>query len=238
VTLAGQPLTVYGRLAVTGVGPFDGSFFVIFDTAAAMAETGGAPGPREHIDGSQDKVSALLVRLGVGATPEDLRFAIAQMPDVKVVGGASLVTSVRQVLTALLRSSVVLTVLVLLVTVLSVSVMFSAILTERQAELGLLLAVGTRRRQLIRLILAEAVIVTTLGGLGGLLLGGGLLILFRRSLGYYFETVEVPFLWPAPSAVALYALGCGLLAACVGLVGAAVPAWRASRREPYELMHG
>jgi hypothetical protein len=39
--------------------------------------------------------------------------------------------------------------------------MISAILAERRAELGLLLAVGIRGWQLVRLILAEAVIVTT-----------------------------------------------------------------------------
>jgi putative ABC transport system permease protein len=236
VTLAGQPLHVFGRLGVTGVGPFDRSFFVTCDTAAAMAEASRSSPSGEGLDGNPDKVSALLVRLNVGGTPEQARFAIAQMPEVKVVAGTSLVTSVRQVLTALLRGAIVFTALVLLVTVLSVSVMFSAILAERRAELGLLLAVGTRRGQLLRLMLSEAVIVTTLGGLGGLLGGGGLLLLFRRSLGYYFETVGAPFLWPAPPVLALYALACGLLAACVGLLGAVVPAWRASRQEPYELV--
>ena len=236
ITLAGQPLEVYGRLGTTGVGPFDGSFFITFASAAALAETSRTLPEGEQIDGNPDKVSALLVRLDVGATPEEVRFAVAQMPDAKVVAGTSLFTSVRQVLTALLQSAVVLTVLVLFVTVLSVGVMFSAIIAERRAELGLLLALGTLRRQLVRLILAEAMIVTTLGGLGGLLLGAGLLLLFRRSLGYYFETVDVPVLWPAPGVVALTALCCGLLAACVGLVGAAVPAWRASRQEPYELV--
>jgi putative ABC transport system permease protein len=234
--LSGQPLHVYGRLGLSGVGPFDRSLFVTFDTAAGMAEGPRPLSPGEGIDGSPDKVSALLVRLDVGATPEQVRFAIARMPGVKVVAGTSLFTSVRQVLTALLEGAVVFTALVLLVTVLSVGVMFSAILAERRAELGLLLAVGTRRRQLVRLILAEAAIVTTLGGLGGLLLGGGLLLLFRRSLGYYFETVGVPFLWPPSSVLALYALGCALLAAGVGLVGAAAPAWRASRQDPYDLV--
>jgi putative ABC transport system permease protein len=158
------------------------------------------------------------------------------MPDVKVAAGTSLITSVRHVLTALLQGAVAFTALVLLVTVLSVGVMFSAILAERRAELGLLLAVGTRRRLLMHLILTEAVIVTTLGGLGGLLLGGGLLLLFQRSLGYYFETVGVPFLWPPPSVLALYALGCALLAAGVGAAGAAVPAWRVARQDPYDLV--
>jgi putative ABC transport system permease protein len=236
ITLSGQPLHVWGRLGLTGVGPFERSFFVTFDTAAAMAEAGRSLPRGQGLDGGPDKVSALLVRLDVGATPEQVRFAVAQMPDVKVVAGTSVVTSVRQVLTALLQGAVVFTALVLLVTALSVGVMFSAILAERRAELGLLLAVGTRRRQLLYVILTEAMTVTTLGGLGGLLLGAGLLLLFRRSLGYYLETVGAPLLWPPPSALALYGLGCAVLAAGVGLVGAVAPAWRACRQDPYELV--
>jgi putative ABC transport system permease protein len=236
VGLYGQTLRVWGRLGQTGVGPFDRAFFVTFETAAAMAQS-GRPFPQEQsIDGRSDKVSALLVRLEVGASPEQLRFAIAQMPDVKVVAGASLVTSVRHVLTYLLQSAVAFTALALLATALSVGVMFSAILAERRAELGLLLAVGARPRLLMRLILTEAVIVTTLGGLFGLLLGGGLLLLFQRSLGYYFETVGVPFLWPPHSILALYAVGCALLAAGVGVVGAGAPAWRVARQDPYDLV--
>jgi putative ABC transport system permease protein len=238
VRLAGQPLHVRGRLGVTGVGPFDRSFFVTFDTAAALAETSRTSPAGAGIDGEVDRVSALLVRLNVGSTPEQARFAIAQMPEVKVVAGTSLFTSVRHMLTALLRGAVVFTVLVLLMTVLSVGVMFSAILAERRAELGMLLAVGTRRGQLVRLILSEAVVVTSLGGLGGLVVGGCLLLLFLRSLGYWFETVGAPFLWPAARVLALYALGCVLLALSVGLLGAIVPAWRASRQEPYELVRG
>lgn len=236
VTLSGQPLQVYGQLGLTGVGPFDRSFFVTFDTAAAMAEAGRLLTPGERLEGNRDHVSALLVRLGVGATPEPVRFAIAQTPGVKVVAGSSLFTSVRHVLTALLEGAVGFTVLVLLVTALSVGVMFSAVLAERRGELGLLLAVGLRRGQLMRLILSEAAIITTLGGLGGLLLGGGLLLLFQRSLGDYFEAVGVPFRWPPLVVMALYAAGCDVLSAAVGFLGAAAPAWRASRQEPYELV--
>lgn len=236
VTLSGQPLQVYGQLGLTGVGPFDRSFFVTFDTAAAIAEASRSLPPGERIEGDRDRISALLIRLGVGATPEAVRFAIAQTPGVKVVAGASLFTSVRHILTALLEGAVAFTILVLLATVLSVAVMFSAILAERRTELGLLLAVGMRRRQLVRLILAKAAIVTTLGGIGGLLLGGGLLLIFERSLGYYLEAVSVPFRWPPLPVLLSYALGCSILSAAVGLLGATAPAWQASRREPYELV--
>src|SRR5262249_26976326 len=99
-------------------------------------------------------------------------------------------------------------------------------------------ALGSRRRHVVQLLLAEAAITTGLGGLLGVALGAGLLLLFRRSVGYYLETVRVGFAWPSPGTTSVIAIGCVLLAAGVGLLGVAVPAWRAGRREPYELIRG
>lgn len=227
MTLHGQPLTVYGRLGQTGVGPFDHALFVTFDTVGDMGKA---------LDHDPCKVSALLVRLDVGTTPEQVRFALAGRPEVKVVVGTSLFTSVRQALTALLLGAVFFTGLLLFASVVMVSVLFSAILAERSRELGLLLAIGARRRQVLRMTLAEAALITGLGGICGLAVGGVLLLVFHRSLGYYFESVNVPLLWPTYPSLGLYAAGCVLLATAVGVLGAVIPAWRATRLEPYLLV--
>ena len=234
--LAGQMLTVYGRLGITGVGPFDRAFFVTLETAAALAEANRQSLGAAGLDVNAGKVSALLVRLGVGATPEQVRFALARIPGVKVVTGTFLYTSVRQGLTTVLSGAVALTLLMLLVAVLMVGALYSALVAERRRELGLLLAIGTRRRQLVSFILTEAMLTTSLGGVCGIVLGGSLLLLFQRSLGFYLESVNVPLVRPTPAVIGLYALGVVVLASCIGLLGALVPAWRASRQEPYELV--
>jgi putative ABC transport system permease protein len=223
VQLGGRTFTVRGRLGLTGVGPFDRGFFTTFESAADLVAEPG-------------QVSAVLIRLKGGATPEQVRFALAQVPGLKVVAGPSLYTSVRQGLTAVLSGAVALTLLVLLAAVLMVGVLYSAVLAERRRELGLLLALGTRRRQLLRLILVEAMLTTGLGGICGALLGGGLLLLFERSLGHYLQSASVPLVRPGLAVLGLYALAGIALAACVGLVGAIVPAWRVSRQEVYDLV--
>ena len=48
-----------------------------------------------------------------------------------------------------------------------VSVLFSAIVTERRGELGLLKAIGARRSQVIGMMVTEAVLATGVGGLAG-----------------------------------------------------------------------
>src|SRR5262249_34451670 len=125
-----------------------------------------------------------------------------------------------------------------LVTALMVGVMYTGLLTERRRELGLLLAVGMRPAQVIRLVLAEAALTTGLGGVCGVILGAAGLVLFRRSLGYSFESAHVPFTLPSARGLVVSGLVSVALCSGVGLVGALLPAWRAGRREPYELVRG
>jgi putative ABC transport system permease protein len=238
ITFCGQSLTVYGRLGRTGVGPFDNSFFITFETADLLAHAGGPTRPGSPLPGyDPGQVSALLVRLSVGATPEQVRFAIARTPGVKVAAGGSIVTSARQGLTALFAGVFAFTGLMLLGCVVLVSVLFSAIIAERHREVGLLRALGARRRQVVRLFVAESALTTGLGGLCGVALGGALLLLFSRSLGYYFQSVNASFVWPPGRAVGLCAVCCALGASLVGVLGALLPAVRVGKQEPYQLIH-
>jgi putative ABC transport system permease protein len=237
VLLCGSTLTACGRLEITGVGPLDHAIFVTYPTASSLADacrrsTGVAPAF------DPDRVSALLVLLADGTTPERVRFAIAQKPGVKVVSGGSLLTSIRQGSSALFGGVLILALALPVSSLLLVGLLFRAIIAERSRELGLLLALGSRGRHVVRMVLAEAVITTSLGGLVGVGLGGALLLAFRRSLGFRLDVMRVNFVWPTIGTTAGIAATCVLLAAAVGLLGAAVPAWRAGRREPYELIRG
>lgn len=238
VRLFGRAFPIYGKLALTGVGPFERGMYVSFDTAqdiaAAVQETTG----RAALDPRSDCPSGLLVRLRVGATPEQFRFAAARLPGVQVVAGNGLNTTVRQGMAALLGGTVWFTAVTLLVTALMVGVMYTGLLSERRRELGLLLAVGMRPGQVVRLILAEAALTTGLGGVWGVILGVAGLMFFQRSLGYYFENYQVLFTLPSVHALVVTGLLSVSLCSGVGLVGALVPAWRAGRREPYELVRG
>jgi putative ABC transport system permease protein len=179
-----------------------------------------------------------LVRLSPGVTPEQFRFVAARASEVKVVAGNGMTTSVRQGLTTVLNGAVVLTVLALLGTALMVGAMYTGMLGERRRELGLLLAAGMRPGQLVRLIVAEAVLTTGLGGVSGVVLGAAGLAIFQRSWGHRFESYQVPFALPAGPEVAATGLVSIVLCCGVGLAGALLPAWRLGRREPYELIRG
>jgi putative ABC transport system permease protein len=237
IPICGGELTVSGRLEGTGVGPFDRALLVSYDTALDLAAScRGGPGGDLAFD--PGRVSALLILLADGTTPEQVRFAVAQWPGVKVVSGGTLVTSIRQTASTLLGGVLVLVVVFLLISVMLVGLLYSAIVAERSREIGLLMALGSRGQHVVQMFLAEASVTTGLGGLLGVALGAGLLLASRRSMGYDFETARVRFVWPPPGTIAAIAVGCVLLSAAIGLLGAAVPAWRAGREEPYGLIRG
>jgi putative ABC transport system permease protein len=238
VRLFGRTFPVYGKLALTGVGPFERSLFVSFETAGDVAAAARKTTGRDFLDADSNRYSAILVRLKLGATPEQFRFAAARVVGVQVISGNGLNTTVRQGMSTILDGAVLFTALILLTTGLMVGILYTGLLSERRRELGLLLAVGMRPSQVLQLTLVEATLTTGLGGACGVILGGACLVLFQRSLGYYFESYQVPFTLPPTSGLVMTGAVSVLVCCAVGLLGALLPACRAGYREPYDLVRG
>ncbi len=235
----GKAHTVYGRLGKTGVGTHERGVFMTFDTLEALAGSvhGHGGGPPTVLQ--KGKVSGFLVELAPGATPLQARFAIlSTLKGVKVVTGDSTMSGIRQGLAALLKGILALMVLMFASTALMVSVLFSAIVTERRGELGLLKAIGARRGQIVGMMVIEAVIATGAGGVLGVALGVLVMRLYERSLVYYLENIGVPFVWLDGPRIVIVAVAAVVMASIIGALGSLYPAWRASRRDPYDLVRG
>jgi len=237
----GKPHIVYGRLGRTGVGTHERGVFMAFATLEALAGvihgpmSGGGGAPRAAL--APGKVTGFLVELAPGATALQARFAIlSSLKGVKVVAGDTTMSGIRQGLAALLDGILALMALMFVSTALMVSVLFSAIVTERRGELGLLKAIGARRSQVIGMMVTEAVLATGVGGLVGVVLGVLMMRLFERSLVYYLEKVGVPFIWVDTPRTIAFAVGAIVLASVIGALGVLYPAWRASRRDAYDLV--
>jgi putative ABC transport system permease protein len=96
---------------------------------------------------------------------------------------------------------------------------FSMLVGQRTRELALLRAVGLSRRQLRRLVLAEAALVGLLGGVAGIAAGYGFAVPAVRLLDDRTGSATVVVRWPA------------LLAALAVAVGVTVlSAWSSARR--------
>lgn len=231
----GKPHVVYGKLGRTGVGTHERGIFMSFETLESLAGSM----PQRPAVLAPGKVTGFLVELAPGATTLQARFAIlSAVKGVKVVTGESSLSGIRQGLAALLKGILALMVLMFASMAVMVSVLFSAIVTERRTELGMLKAIGARRLQIVGMMVVEAVIATGIGGVLGVTLGVLVMRLYERSLVYYLDNIGVPFVWlDLPRTVAFAAAAIGL-AAAIGALGAFYPAWRASRRDAYDLVRG
>ena len=96
--------------------------------------------------------------------------------------------------------------------------------TERTREVGLRMAIGARRRQVLLQFLAEAVLLSVVGGVAGIL--GG--IATSATISYFAD-------WAAP--ISWLAIGGGFLfSALVGIFFGFYPARKASRLNPIEAL--
>lgn len=97
---------------------------------------------------------------------------------------------------------------------------------ERTAEIGLLRALGARRRQVLVLFLGEAAVLAALGGLAGLLAGVGL----ARLLEAVLPALPVHTPWT-------FALLAEVSAVTIGLAAGVWPARKAATMDPVEALH-
>ncbi len=95
---------------------------------------------------------------------------------------------------------------------------------QRTREIGILRAMGTRRRQMLQVFLVQGAVLGLLGSAAGALAGWALAAAFNTFGPKLFTITLPPSLVPAAMALATLA----------GMGAALVPAWRASRLDPVE----
>ncbi|MCX5377985.1 ABC transporter permease [Streptomyces sp. NBC_00091] len=109
---------------------------------------------------------------------------------------------------------------------------FTMLVTQRTRELALLRAVGANRGQVIRSVLAEALVVGALSAAIGLACGIGLAVGMRSLMDSFGAKIPAGDLVIAPGTV-ITALVIGVL---VTTAAALVPAWRTGRIAPVAAM--
>ncbi len=235
----GVDLVVYGRLGLTGAGPFERSMFMGSDTARQLGEAkvvtaDGDPFPSAPLANP----SGALVRLAGGRGPEELRFAAATVPDAQLVVGSGSRIEIRQAVAALTDSARVILLLALAAPAVLVGVAYTGMLAERRRELGMMLALGVPRRDIVATVAVEAAVAALTGVLAGMVIGALVIAGFVRTIGFSLAQQAIQFALPPLGDLARYAAMSGAFVVVAAIMGAVLAAWLASNRQPWALLRG
>lgn len=166
----------------------------------------------------------VMVKAAPGTDQAQLRNALTGLVKpyvvVSVQNGSEYVDSEASQIDQLLAMVYVLLALAIVIAVLGIVNTLALSVVERTREIGLLRAVGLRRRQLARMITIESVATAVFGAVLGAALGVGLGTAYRHAVRDTIKQLQIPL---ATIVVVL------LASAVVGVIAAAMPAIRAVR---------
>jgi putative ABC transport system permease protein len=137
----------------------------------------------------------------------------------------SILDTAKNIATALTAVLIMVSTIALLISGIGIMNIMLVTVTERTREIGLRMAIGAARRDVLEQFLAEAIIISIAGGGLGILIGIGIPL----SVNYFVDDVSIPISWWS----VVVAFTVSLI---VGLVFGLLPASRAARLNPTEAL--
>lgn len=221
-TLFGEDINVVGHLRETGTGLDRGIFMRKEDLDAISTEATGQRGP--------DDISIVFLKLKEGVNMDDAVAMIGSVnPSVGLMTRGSIGKDVRTTLGDIIRIFTITIAIASTLAILLAWSTFTAMTNERKREVGILQAIGACRKHIIKMFIAEAAIISLLGGFIGVIAGHLLLNYLAADFNLLTRLGDISITSPASIIISLLAMGLGG-AAC--LLGAILPVYRLARLEP------
>ena len=212
----GRNLLVAGVLEPTGSQDDQ----IIFATLATA----------QQVLGKEGRISMAEVAALCAACPIDDMVAqiSGALPDAKVMAIRQVVKGRMETLGHFNKFAYGLSLLVMLVGGLVVLVTMMGSVRERTSEFGIFMAIGFRRRHVIRMVLFEAAIISAIAGVLGYFMGLGAT---GFAIPFFTESVDVSLAFDP-----VLALGVFAAAVFLGLIASAYPAIMAGNLDPNEAL--
>ena len=222
--LFGSGVKIVGHLEETGTGLDRGIFMRLDDLNKIPKESLG-----NYTPGS---ISIIFLKIKEGA---DVARVVGKIRDINprigIMTRGSIGADVRNTLQDIIRVfSVTIAISSILAILLAWST-FTAMANERQREVGILRAIGARRRHIMQIFLSEALFISFFGGLLGTGIGHYLIRYLAGDFNLLTRLDAHSALSPDSLLISLYSILAGM---AVCLIGALAPVLRLAFMEPLQ----
>ena len=185
-----EELKIVGRLKQTGIG-FDATVFVNQNTAKKLARASERITANKVAE--EDVISSVMIKVKPGVDSVKLASKISK-EGIFAMFSKKFVNSISSNLKVLATSVLILVVAIWLLSVIILSISFTAIFNERKKEMAVLRVLGASKKMLRNIIIKEAVILSLIGAGIGSFLG---FILSIIELPLIASKFSMPFLSPS-----------------------------------------
>jgi putative ABC transport system permease protein len=234
ISVSGHQYTIAGKLDPTRSAA-DHSLFLRMDDAYTLAAAEEAIAPRST-GVAPGSINAVLVKAAPDADPELVGAKIQQpfsSSDIRVIGRNFALEPVSQEIQGLPNLLNMISVVVVFASLPLIALIAAMVAHERQREIGLLRAMGAKRKLIFSLVMAESLILSAVGGILGI--GTSLAVFVLAHTGGFFSIAMLgSFRMPAPGVTALMAGLAVFVVIAIGSIAALWPAYRSSTMAPYE----
>lgn len=225
----GHRFTVAGKLEPTGMG-MDTTVFLPMEAAYVMAEE-SVSSAEKPLELRRGEISAVLVKTQKGIFVDIISSRILRMvKGVSVITASQLFGSVEKHFLGLLQGLLLISGIFWAVSTILIGIIFSLAINERRREIGLLRAMGARKRFVFEMVLVEAILLTFIGGALGVVGGGAAISSFSLLVS---KSMQVPYLWPNVTQIVRTTVFSLAMAVLTGLLASFLPALVSSRMEPF-----
>jgi putative ABC transport system permease protein len=144
----------------------------------------------QEILNKKGKISLIEVMAFCNTCPieEMIRQIEEKLPNVKGVAAKQLITTQMTFMSKFLKFGMAISIFILLVSMISLTASMTAFVKEKTKEIGIFRAVGFRKKDIGKIIIAEALIIALVSSILGYLLGQ----LVAIGMGTFFLDITVP----------------------------------------------
>jgi len=238
ISVGGQTYTIAGRLDPTQ-STIDCTIFLRLDDAYTLAATKGIVSDSDPRIAPGD-VNGVLIRDSPGEDLDIVGTRIKRLfsssPEYKyisVIGRHFTLDPVAEDLQAIPALLSLISAFVVIIALPLIALIAAMVAHERQREIGLLKAMGAKRKVIFFLVIAESLVLAAIGGIAGV--GVSIFALFlMNAQGILNSALQVSFRMPPLMEICSMAGVALLVVITIGSISSLWPAYQSSMMNPYD----